>query len=127
MNKYLMMIIMLTGLVSCNHQGEEYFRTNPEALQKAMKACPNVQPNKNLSCEQLTELANRLSRLAYQLQSNPQVFGNKILSIQQSIAKLKLEINQSGSNPQLKTELEQNEHDLADCLAVVRWFESPES
>lgn len=126
MNKYLILVLALSGLVSCRHHGEEYYRSSPEVLQKAMKACPNVQPG-SLTCEQLTELAKRLGNLAYQLQSNPQAFGNKILAIQQTIARLKQELETSGSNTQLKVELENNERDLLDCLAVVKWLESPES
>lgn len=125
MNKYLMMILIIMGLTSCSEGGEQYYLSNPNELQKAMKSCPNQQP-KGLSCPQLEQLGSRMNSLAYQLQLNPQAFGNKILAIQQTIAKQKLELK-NGANSEIKSALEQNENDLADYLAIVKWLESPES
>ncbi|KTD34110.1 secreted endonuclease [Legionella moravica] len=126
MNKYLVMLFMIMGLTACSERGENYYRSNPKELQMAIKSCPNKQPE-GLTCEQIGQLGSRMNSLAYQLQLNPQAFGNKILALQQTIAKQKLELNDAGTNSELKISLEQNEHDLADYLAVVKWLESPES
>jgi hypothetical protein len=56
-----------------------------------------------------------------------QAFGNKILSLQQTIAQQKSELEKNNSNQELKTSLDKNEHDLVEFLAVVKWLESPES
>jgi hypothetical protein len=126
MNKYLVIIFITLGLTACSEKNEQYYRSNPKELQKAMRGCPKVQPE-GMNCKQIENLGNRMNTLAYQLQFNPQEFGNKILDIQQTIAKQKLDLTLDGAKPELKAALEQNEHDLADYLAVVKWLESPES
>jgi hypothetical protein len=126
MNKYLVMIFIIMGLTACSERGEHYYRSNPKELQMAIKSCPEKQPA-GLTCEQIEQLGSRMNSLAYQLQLNPQAFGNKILAIQQTIAKQKLELKAGGVNTELKASIAQNEHDLADYLAVVKWLESPES
>lgn len=125
MNKYLVVILIAFGLTSCNVKNEHYYLSNPKELQKAMKNCPNQHPQE-LSCEQIEQIAKRMNGLAYQLQSNPQDFGNKILILQQTVASQQLELKKSDSSQELKDSLKQNEHDLADLLAVVKWLESPE-
>lgn len=126
MNKYLVMGLIILGLTACSKKDEQYYQTNPKELQKAMKACPNQQPQ-GLTCNQLEQLGARMNSLAYQLQYSPQGFGNKILAIQQSIAEQRLKLKTDSSNEALKASLKQNEHELADYLAVVKWLESPES
>ncbi|CAM2793866.1 hypothetical protein [Legionella worsleiensis] len=126
MNKYLVMIFITLGLTACSERGEHYYRANPKELQMALESCPGQKPS-GISCEQLAQLGRRLNSLAYQLQLSPQGFGNKILAIQQTIAEQKSKLNHSEGDSELKAALAQNEHDLADCLAVVKWLESPES
>ncbi|KTD59261.1 hypothetical protein [Legionella shakespearei] len=126
MNKYLVLGLMILGLTSCNQKDEQYYRNNIKELQQAIKACPNQQPE-GATCAQLGELNSRLTSLAYQLQYSPQGFGNKILAIQQTIADQRSKLKTDGSNEELKKALKQNELDLVDYLAVVKWLESPES
>ncbi|MCL9685822.1 lipoprotein [Legionella maioricensis] len=125
MNKYLVVILIALGLTSCNVKNEQYYLSKPKELQKALKACPNQAPQ-GLSCQQLEQIGDRMNRLAYQLQSNPQAFGNKILALQQTIASQQLELKKNSTNKELQASLAQNQHDLVDFLAVVKWLESPE-
>jgi hypothetical protein len=125
MNKYLVVILIALGLTSCNMKNEQYYLSKPKELQKALKACPNQAPQ-GLSCQQLEQIGDRMNRLAYQLQSNPQAFGNKILALQQTIAAQQLELKKNRTK-ELQASLAQNQHDLVDFLAVVKWLESPES
>jgi len=81
--RYLFLACTLL-LVACSPQNERYYRTHPEALQNAIKKCPAHQPS-HLSCKQLTGIARITNELAYQLQTNPQTFGQKILALQQTI------------------------------------------
>ncbi len=106
-------------------KNEQYYLSKPKELQKALKACPNQAPQ-GLSCQQLEQIGDRMNRLAYQLQSNPQAFGNKILALQQTIAAQQLELKKNRTK-ELQASLAQNQHDLVDFLAVVKWLESPES
>ena len=121
-----MVILIALGLTSCNEKNEQYYMSNPKELQKAIKGCPNEQPQ-GLNCKDLEQLGDRMNSLAYQLQSNPQGFGNKILALQQTIANQQSELKKDDANKELKTSLQQNQHDLVDFLAVVKWLESPES
>ena len=80
-----------------------------------------------MTCEQLETLASRMNKLAYQLQLSPQGFGKKIMALQETIAKQRAQLKAETTNENLQADLTQNERDLADYLAVVRWFESPTS
>ena len=126
MNKYLVVLIVILGLVACSKKDEQFYRSNPKELQRALKICPDKQPE-GLTCDQMEQLGRRMNNLAYQLQYSPQGFGQKIMVIQEAIAKQKMELKNKGANSELKESLRQNENDLADYLAVVKWLESPES
>lgn len=126
MNKSLAVLFIILGLTSCSAKNEHYYKAHPNELQQALKACPNKQPV-GLTCEQLESLASRMNKLAYQLQLSPQSFGKKIMALQETIAKEQAQLKIDNNNTNLQANLTQNRHDLADHLAVVRWFESPMS
>lgn len=125
MNKYWVIILITLGLVSCKEHNEAYYLSHPEALQKAIQSCPNQQPQ-GLSCEKLNEIGQRLGTLAYQLQANPQNFGVRILTLQQSIANQLVELNKGSATKEAQSLLQKNQAELVDLLAVVRWLEAPE-
>lgn len=125
MNKYLVLALMTLGLVSCTTKDEHYYRSHPHKLQQALKACPSQQPQ-GLNCEQLGRLGERMNSLAYQLQSSPQGFGAKILSLQEAIAQQEIALKDKPT-VEANTLLAQKKHELAEYLAVVKWLESPES
>lgn len=127
MNKYLVIILIGLGLSSCTTKNEQYYQLHPKELQKAIAMCTNhLLPKTSLTCDQLERINNTMNGLAFQLQINPQGFGNKIIKLQQNIATQQIEIN-NHSTGQLKDSLEKNKLDLAYYLAVVKWLESPES
>jgi hypothetical protein len=119
------MALLTLGLVSCTTKNEQYYRSHPKELQQALKNCPAQQPQ-GLSCEQLQKLGERMNALAYQLQSSPQGFGSKIITLQENIAKQELELKQKPT-PEVEASLAQKKYELAEYLAVVKWLESPES
>jgi hypothetical protein len=80
-----------------------------------------------MTCQQLDALANRMNKLAYELQLSPQGFGQKIMALQETIAKEQKQLKSDRVNTSLQASLTQNKRDLADHLAIVRWFESPMS
>lgn len=125
MNKYIALALLSLGLASCGAKDEQYYRSHPKEIQKNLSACPSQQPE-GLSCQQLQKLGERMNSLAYQLQSNPQGFGAKILALQESIAQEELQLKQN-PGPELKLAIKEHKHTLADYLAVVKWLESPES
>lgn len=125
MNKYIVFALMSLVLAGCGAKDEQYYRSHPKEIQKSLAACPSNQPE-GLSCQQLQKLGERMNTLAYQLQSNPQGFGAKILALQESIAQEELQLKQN-SGPELKLSIKEHKHTLADYLAVVKWLESPES
>jgi hypothetical protein len=126
MNKYLVLVLVSLGLVSCSDKKEQYYRSHPKELQQALKSCPADTPPA-MTCDALQQLGGRLNELAYQLQSSPQGFGAKILSLQETIATQEAELKESKTAPDVKPSLIKNKSDLADYLAVVKWLESPES
>lgn len=121
-----MIILIALGLTSCNTKNEHYYQSHPKELQKALKECPDQVPQ-GLTCQQIEQVGKRMNSLAYELQASPQAFGNKILNLQQTIANQHTELKKNSNNQELKISLAQNQRDLADYLAVVKWLESPES
>lgn len=126
MNKCWVALLITLGLASCSAKNEYYYQTHPDELQQALKACPERQPQ-GLSCEYMEALATRMNELAYKLQMSPQGFGQKIIALQEAIAKEQSQLNTERNNENLEASLMKKKQDLADHLAVVRWFESPKS
>ena len=124
MNKYIVLALVTLGLASCGAKDEQYYRSHPKEIQQALDVCPVQKPN-GISCDQLKKLGERMNNLAYQLQSNPQGFGSKILAMQEAVAKEELEIKEKTS-PELDASLAQKKYTLTEYLAVVKWLESPE-
>lgn len=124
--KSLFLICISVLLTACAVQDEHYYRTNPKALDQAVKNCPAQQPPK-LSCSQLAAIALSMNELAYQLQMNPQGFGKQILALQESLAKKEGQLQKEPAQVELKAAIEKNKQELAERLAIVRWLESPES
>ncbi|KTD36770.1 secreted endonuclease [Legionella nautarum] len=126
MRKYLFMACMSLLLAACSTQEDgQYYRTHPQALQDAVKDCPAKQPTQ-MSCKQLADVAIGVNELAYQLQINPQAFGMKILSIQETLAHQQASLKANPNQPELKLTVQHNEEQLAEYLAIVRWLESPQ-
>ncbi len=121
-----MAILVMLGLTSCMKKDEHYYQTHPNELQQAIKSCPEQQPQ-GMTCDQMQEIAGRMNSLAYQLQQSPQGFGNKILALQETIAEQEKKLKNDASNQELQTSIAQNQHDLEEHLAVVKWLESPAS
>lgn len=119
-----MLILMAFGLNSCQAKNEQYYLSHPKEIQGAIKKCQTTQ-TKDSSCKQIEILAQRLSILGYELQSNPQGFGHKILALQQTIATQQSELA-TNKDQQLSLSIKQNQTELADRMAVVKWLESPE-
>jgi hypothetical protein len=126
MNKCLAVTLIILGLTSCTKKDEHYYQTHPNDLQQAIKACPEQAPQ-GFSCDQLQTIAGHMNSLAYQLQNSPQGFGIKILALQGQSAKQEQQLKSEGNNVHLKANIAQNQHDLAEHLAVVKWLESPAS
>lgn len=88
MNKCFVALLVILGLTSCSAKNEHYYKSHPNELQQAIKACPERQPQ-GMSCEQLEALANRMNKLAYQLQLSPQGFGKKLWRYKRPLLKNK--------------------------------------
>ena len=126
MKKNLFLACMAILLVGCSTEDEHYYRTHPQVLQDKLNACAYKSPGK-LSCEKLSEIALNINAIAYQLQSNPQAFGRKILALQEKLANEQLNLKTHPDEVELKAKIKKSKQQLAECLAVIRWLESPES
>jgi hypothetical protein len=118
--------VISTVLVACSTQDENYYRLNPQALQQAIKGCPNKQTG-GINCEQLIAVASSVNKLAYQLQINPQEFGKQILFLQQNLAKQRSALHINSDQPELRKIVAESQQQLVERLAIVKWLESPES
>ena len=125
-----LLVLLLAGITlsSCQAKDERYYQMNPDALKTAVVTCNN-EDKPSPKCQKLYALAQQMNELAYALQINPQAFGQRILSLQQSITKQEMQQKQS-KQPQgdkMTENLKQDKKKLELLLAVVRWKESPES
>lgn len=118
------LIILAFWAVDCAAYDASYYHMHPAALQDAMKQCPD-NPPKGLTCVELQMMAQQTNSLAFELQTDPQLFGQKILALQEAIAKVKLQLQEKPNEPALTTFLEQNNAQLLERLAIVKWLESP--
>lgn len=125
MFKYIATVVFLCWMGSPAAHDAEYYRQNPNALQQALKACPEKQPSA-IGCEQLKTIAVQLNDLAYQLRQSPQEYGKDILRLQEAIAKDEA-LLQAGTQTEIASLLDENKQELRARLAVVKWLESPTS
>lgn len=125
MLKCILLLMVSLWVSACTADSAGYYRTHPQALQKALDQCPERSP-RNISCEELEKLVERLKQLATELRTNPQGFGQKILELQQTIASESQALNQKADQPQLRAEHQKNQKELQLRLSVVKWLESPE-
>lgn len=126
MIKYIILIMASFWVTACAAHDEHYYSSHPQLLQKAIENCPEKSPA-NISCEQLKTVAMRVNDLAYELRSNPQGYGQKILALQTEVAKQESSLRENPDRPELRSSLAQNKQQLQECLSVVKWLESPES
>lgn len=126
MIKAILLMGMSLWVAACSAQDEHYYSMNPQALQQAIKQCP-AQPPKKITCDELERIAARINLLAFELRSNPQGYGQDILSLQQVMAKQEEALKQNANQPELKVSFNKNKKLLQERIAIVRWLESPES
>lgn len=123
-----MKAVLFLSIFSCaflaKASSQGYYSLHPKQLQQAIKQCPQRSPA-SVTCEELKDIAIKMDQLSYQLRSNPQLFGQRILAIQQLVAQQENTLQQNSNQPELRTLLAQNKHTLQEYLAIVRWLESP--
>ena len=121
--KYTFLLMASVWMTACVAHDERYYSLHPNALQKAIIACPQKSPS-TVSCEQLKNIAAHVNDLAYQLRLNPQGYGKEILMLQETIATQETNATDAST---MKRSIAENKRDLEEHLAIVKWLESPES
>lgn len=125
MIKYIILLMMPLLANSClAAQDEAFYSLHPRELQKAIEQCPEQHPV-GISCEQLRACALRVNALVSELQHDVQGFGQKILALQENLAKLQAELNDSSDQSAVTSSINENKTQLAEHLAIVKWLESP--
>ena|SRR3990167_8583565 len=118
-------ICFIFSLTACSTKDAQYYRLHPQALQEVLKNCPQFK-SPQITCAQLVSVADEVNSLAYQLQRDPQGFGQRILTLQIKLAQLEVDLKKNSRNAHLSVQIEQDKQALAEYLAVVKWLESPE-
>lgn len=125
MNQWLAIpIAMIIATMSMAFE-EHYYKENPKALQKAMGQCPEKQPA-GIPCERLKVIAQQVNDSVHELQIDPQKYGQRILALQELIAKQSISLKQDSNQSELRASLNENIQKLNERLAIVKWLESPE-
>jgi len=111
-------------LTACQAKDDQYYRLHPQKLQAALNNCSAA--NASEQCERLRRIGFEVNQLAYKLQSQPQAFGQKIIALQVESVKLHEQYSEN-KNDEKKREIDHNQAQLEQYLAIVKWLESPES
>lgn len=112
-------------LQACMKHDASYYATHPSALKEAIQHCPDKSP-KHVSCATLRDIAIELNELVYELRMSPQIFGNSILALQETIAKDETALDKQRKNADLIASIDKNKKLLGQKMAIVGWLESPE-
>lgn len=94
-----------------------FYSLHPAELQKALEHCPMTEPA-DVSCSQLNQLAIRTNQLVSELHYSPQLFGQRILALQESLAQAQMNLNDP-------VQIEEQQRQLHERLAIVKWLEAP--
>ena len=121
MVKLLLMSLAALQLVACSAPNAQYYRLNPQELPAATKKCQQTGFN-NANCQELQGVALQINQMAYELQSRPQGFGQKILALQQALATSQ----QNAQLPENALLIKKIKQQLRQRLAIVKWLESPQ-
>lgn len=123
--RYFVLIGLFLSLTACVSDDARYYRLHPKMLQEVLKNCPQSSP-KHLTCSELVTIAGEVNSLAYQLQQDPQGFGQTILLAQAKLAQLEADSLKNKTKSDLRAQIVQVKQQVAEYLAIVRWLESPE-
>ncbi len=121
--RYLLLFCAWLNLTACSTQDQSYFSVHPKALQEAISRCPDEAP-KQVSCDELHQLALTVNAYVYELRMSPQDYGQKILALQETIARQQQALK---THADVQTALLKNQAELRERLAIVNWLEAPES
>jgi len=125
--KKSVLLSLLFSLTACASNDKSYYLTHPQKMEQALKQCPQKQPDV-VSCNELRDIAEEFNKMSDEIRRNPQLFGQKILKLQEKIAKQKeLLQNTTDGKEELKEKLKENQNELNSRLALVKLFESPEA
>ena len=124
--RYFVLASLLFSLMACTPSKDaRYYRLHPQALQEALKNCPQSHP-KHIACPELVMVADEVNTLAYQLQRDPQGFGNTILKAQAKLAHLLARAIKNDKSSALHAQIVRDKQKIAEYLSIVRWLESPQ-
>lgn len=123
MKKHLSIVMGMLLLSSCTQHDMHYYRLNPDKLHEALQNCSG---KTTATCQQLAATAVEMNRLAYELQTNPQGFGQRILSMQEKLAAQQQDLAQNPANKEVAQSINLLKQQLEQYMAIVKWLESPE-
>ncbi len=125
MIKYIMLLALPFLASSCSAAHDAaYYSLHPPALQEALEQCPGQHPA-GVTCEELNSCAIRANQLVSELQQDPQVFGQTILTLQEELEKSKSDLQNSSDKADLQAAIDKHNAQLNERLAIVKWLESP--
>lgn len=125
MIRYIILVMTSLWMTACAAHDDYYYSVHPKILQQVLQACPTKQ-SRDISCDQLKNIALQVNESAYQLRLDPQTYGKKILLLQQIISKQESALQEKSNQPDLQSSLKENKRHLQERLAIVKWLESPE-
>lgn len=125
MKTQLVFCTVISLFASWAAQSEQFYHSHPKVLQEALSHCSSKAP-KAISCKQLQQIAIRMNQLGEALRTNPQAFGEQILSLQSELSLFEQQQLTDKDNPLLAKKIHQTKARLQERLNMVKWLESPE-
>ncbi|MDF1756907.1 MAG: hypothetical protein P1U74_01220 [Legionellaceae bacterium] len=119
-------LVYLVFFLSCSAFAEDanFYKMNPQKIQKELTSCPKKHLN-GVSCDELNGIASHINDLAISLQLDPQGYGITILKMQEKLAKMIDLENKQQNDVELLAEINKNQQDINERLAIIKWLESP--
>lgn len=112
--KKLACLIALLGFTACGDtKNEAYYQQHPKDLMSFLKTCDDT--GEKTLCHRLKPLGKQVEQALFELQTEPQAFGSKIIALQIALSK--------ASDAKTRQTIEA---ELRFKRAMVAWIESPE-
>jgi hypothetical protein len=121
--KYILLGAITIFANICQAQSKSDLSLTPWALQPEIEKCVNAKVN-SPECQNIVLIANTINALVLEMQQSPQGYGLSILNLQMRIAEA-MRQNQQTKDPALDAQIQQEKHELAMRLAIIRWLQSP--
>jgi hypothetical protein len=124
MHKYFLYTLLLFCGFSLAYD-IDYYKHNPNKIEAALKECKEGSFEREVSCQDLINVASHMNNLAIELQLDPEAYGLKLLKLEEELAKHVEDNHGLDLKSDAILAINKYKQDIDDRLIIVKWLESP--